>query len=276
MPEAMRGAERAMPEGKQGAIELKIPQHLAIIMDGNGRWARERGLPRYHGHRSGVDAVKRIVKAARNFGIQYLTLYSFSSENWTRPEEEVGELFKLLRLFIRRDLAELHQNNVRVLVIGERDKLPGDIRDLLEEAENLTRDNTAQSLIIAFNYGSRQEIAKATRMIAEKCRDGEIDSAKINDRMIESFLDTSGLPEPDLILRTGGEQRLSNFLLWQAAYSEFVFLEKYWPDMTEEDLEDVLKVYSTRKRRFGGLDAVQEGDQGIELVGNISAKGTGT
>ena len=257
-----------MPQGNNSANALKIPQHLAIIMDGNGRWARERGLPRYHGHRSGVDAVKRVVKAARELGIQYLTLYSFSTENWSRPEEEVGELFKLLRLFIRRDLAELHQNNVRVWVIGEREKLPSDILALLEEAETLTCENTAQNLVIAFNYGSRQEIAKAMRTIAQKSRDGEIDPDVIDEKLIESQLDTSGFPDPDLILRTGGEQRLSNFLLWQAAYSEFVFLEKFWPDVTEQDLVDVLKVYSSRKRRFGGLDG-GEPDQG-------NVKGTGT
>jgi undecaprenyl diphosphate synthase len=257
-----------MPQGNNSANELKIPQHLAIIMDGNGRWARERGLPRYHGHRSGVDAVKRVVKAARELGIQYLTLYSFSTENWSRPEEEVGELFKLLRLFIRRDLAELHQNNVRVWVIGDREKLPSDILALLEEAETLTRKNTAQNLVIAFNYGSRQEIAKATRAIAKKCRDGEIDPGLIDEKFIENHLDTSGFPDPDLILRTGGEQRLSNFLLWQAAYSEFVFLEKFWPDITDQDLVDVLKVYSSRKRRFGGLDASEPGESNV--------KGTGT
>jgi undecaprenyl diphosphate synthase len=257
-----------MPEGSKSASELKIPQHLAIIMDGNGRWARERGLPRYHGHRSGVDAVKRVVRAARERGIKFLTLYSFSTENWTRPEEEVGELFKLLRLFIRRDLAELHHNNVRVWVIGERDKLPVDIISLLEEAENLTRDNTAQNLIIAFNYGSRQEIAKAMRVIAGKCAAGLLAPDEISETEISAHLDTRSFPDPDLILRTGGEQRLSNFLLWQAAYAEFVFVDKYWPDISEEDLTEVLRIYSSRKRRYGGLDQAGPDHKHV--------KGTGT
>ena len=229
------------------------PRHLAIIMDGNGRWARKRGLPRHHGHHKGVEAVRTIVKAAREQGIAYLTLYSFSTENWSRPKDEINELFKLLRIFIRRDLAELHQNNVRIRVIGERDNVPADILSLLDEAENLTQDNTAQTLIIAFNYGARQEIVRAVRDIAERAKRGELDIASIDETVIDEALFTAGIPDPDLVLRTAGEKRLSNFLLWQSSYAELVFVDKEWPDMNAEDLVGALEEYASRKRKYGGL-----------------------
>ncbi len=231
-----------------------IPHHLAVIMDGNGRWANQRGLPRHFGHRMGVDAVRTIVKAARSHGIKYLTLYSFSTENWSRPEEEVNELFKLLKMFIRRDLAELHQNNVCIRVIGERSNLPKDIDGLLNEAETLTQDNTAQTLIIAFNYGARQEISNAVKLIAEKVKSGELDISDIDADEISRNLYTHDIPDPDLILRTAGELRLSNFLMWQASYSEFAFVDKLWPDFTPEDLATVLANYALRRRKFGGLE----------------------
>ncbi len=242
--------------------DFKMPRHLAIIMDGNGRWAKARGLPRYFGHRSGVETVKAIVRAARDFGIEYLTLYAFSTENWSRPEEEVGELFKLLKLFIRRDLAELHQNNVRLKVIGERETLPPDIAAMLIEAETLTSENTAQTLVIAFNYGSRREITNAVRRIASRVAYGELLPGQIDETTIANELDTQGIPDPDMILRTAGEIRLSNFLMWQAAYSEMVFVEKRWPDFSRDDLTNALLEYGSRKRRFGGLG------------GKISAAGT--
>ena len=229
------------------------PRHLAIIMDGNGRWARKRGLPRHHGHHKGVEAVRNIVKAAREQGIAYLTLYSFSTENWSRPKDEINELFKLLRIFIRRDLAELHQNNVRIRVIGERENVPGDILSLLDEAENLTGDNTAQTLIIAFNYGARQEIIRAVRDIAARAKHGELDIASIDEAVIDEALFTAGIPDPDLVLRTAGEKRLSNFLLWQSSYAEFVFIDKEWPDMNAGDLAAALEEYASRKRKYGGL-----------------------
>lgn len=256
-----------MTKSEAGSSPCKVPRHLAIIMDGNGRWANQRGLPRHMGHRKGVDTVKAIVKAAREYGISYLTLYSFSSENWARPAEEVNELFKLLRLFIRRDLAELHQNNVRVRVIGERSNLPGDIDALLNEAESLTENNTAQTLIIAFNYGARQEITEAVRRIAEKLGSGEVSRSSINEDMIAAHLDTAGIPDPDLILRTAGELRLSNFLMWQASYSEFAFVEKYWPDFTREDLGEVLADYASRHRKFGGLEGHDPGDKAANNTG---------
>ena len=247
-----------MPNSDSGQSEPRVPKHLAIIMDGNGRWASQRGLPRHFGHRNGVDTVRKIVRAARSHGIEFLTLYSFSSENWSRPEEEVNELFKLLKLFIKRDLAELHRSNVRIRVIGERDTLPIDIKSLLNEAETLTSQNTAQTLVIAFNYGSRNEIISAVKTIAEKARNGTIDPQSISEEVISSHLDTAGIPDPDLILRTAGEIRLSNFLMWQASYSEFAFVDKNWPDFDEQDLNAVLSDYAMRKRKYGGLSEKSE------------------
>lgn len=232
-----------------------IPEHVAIIMDGNGRWANKRGLARTMGHSKGVEAVKDAVKTAGDLGIKYLTLFAFSSENWNRPEAEVSDLLGLLRRFIRRDLAELHRENVRIKVIGERDKLRGDILPLLLEAEETTRNNTALTLIIAFNYGSRDEIARATIRIAEKVKAGLIEASAITPEMIDAHLDTAGIPDPDLIIRTSGEERLSNFLLWQAAYAEFVFMPDYWPDFDRALFIHALKIYASRDRRFGGLSA---------------------
>ena len=232
---------------------LRIPRHAAIIMDGNGRWARARGLPRFHGHRQGVETVKTIVKAARDFGIEYLTLYSFSTENWSRPAEEVGELMKLLKIFIRRDLAELHENNVRIRVIGEKQGMPADVAGLLTDAENLTRNNTANTLVIAFNYGSRYEIAAAARRLAMRVASGEIDPADIDCDMVSGSLFTDGIPDPDLIIRTGGETRLSNFLLWQAAYAELVFMDCMWPEFGKDHLRAALVEFSKRSRRLGGV-----------------------
>lgn len=232
---------------------LAVPKHLAIIMDGNGRWANKRGLERLQGHKSGVEAVKRIVKAARNFNIEYLTLYSFSTENWSRPKQEVRELMNLLKLFIRKDLAELHQNDVRLRIIGDRENLPKDIAPLLLDAEKLTKNNLSQNLIIAFNYGSRNEISRAVQRISKKIEEGTLSRNLIDDELISENLDTAGIPDPDLILRTSGEQRLSNFLLWQAAYSEFIFTDKMWPEFTEEDLKHAIEEFSSRVRRYGGL-----------------------
>lgn len=232
-----------------------VPQHVAIIMDGNGRWANKRGLARTMGHNKGVEAVKETVRAAGELGIRYLTLFAFSSENWNRPEAEVSDLLGLLRRFIRRDLAELHRENVRIKVIGERERLRGDILPLLLEAEETTRDNTALTVVIAFNYGSRDEIARATRLIAQKVKAGLLDPEEIGAETIADHLDTAGIPDPDLIIRTSGEERLSNFLLWQAAYSEFVFLPDYWPDFNRALFVEALKIYASRDRRFGGLSA---------------------
>ena len=230
-----------------------VPKHVAIIMDGNGRWAQQRGLPRTAGHRKGVEAVRRAVRAAGDLGIETLTLFSFSSENWSRPESEVSELMGLLKAFIRRDLADLHKEGVRVCIIGERTNLPKDIGPLLEEAERLTANNTHTRLVIAFNYGSHDEIARAARKLVAKVQDGELSVDDIDANALAGELDTADWDDPDLIIRTSGEQRLSNFLMWQAAYSEFVFLDCLWPDFDRKQFEVAIGEYQGRTRRFGGV-----------------------
>lgn len=232
---------------------VRIPRHVGIIMDGNGRWATARTLPRFEGHRRGVEAVRRAVRTAGDLGISYLTLYSFSSENWSRPPQEVADLMGLLKRFIRNDLADLHRSNVRVRVIGSRSELAADLCTLLIEAEDLTRDNTGLTLVIAFNYGSRQEIADATRRIAARVLAGELPLEAINADLLGAHLYTSDIPDPDLIIRTSGEQRLSNFLMWQSAYSEFVFLPMHWPEFDRAAFEMALAEYASRERRFGGV-----------------------
>lgn len=232
-----------------------MPTHVAIIMDGNGRWAAQRGLPRFEGHRKGIDAIRRAVRTATDLGIRHLTVYSFSAENWRRPADEVSYLMGLLKRFVRHDLAELHANNIRVRIIGERDGLASDIRLLLDEAEQLTRSNTGLTLVIAFNYGGRQEIVSAVRALARRVRDGELDPADIDMDTVGAALDTHGIPDPDLVIRTSGEQRVSNFLTWQTAYSEFVFLPCYWPDFDETAFQAAIDEYCRRDRRFGGLSA---------------------
>ncbi len=232
-----------------------VPRHVAIIMDGNGRWAAARGLPRAEGHRRGVEALRRTVRAAGEIGISYLTIFSFSAENWARPASEIGELMGLLRRFIRNDLAELHKSNVRVRVIGERTGLDPDIDRLLAEAEDLTRNNDGLTLVVAFNYGARQEITRAAQRIAALVGEGKLKPADITVDTVGGFLDAPDLPDPDLIIRTSGEQRLSNFLLWQSAYSELVFVPTYWPDFDRAALEAAIQEYQQRERRFGGLVA---------------------
>jgi undecaprenyl diphosphate synthase len=230
-----------------------VPAHVAIIMDGNGRWAARRGLPRVEGHRRGVEAVRRAVRSAIELGIRYLTIYSFSSENWRRPPQEVSDLMGLLKRFLRHDLADLHANNVRVRIIGDRKSLSPDLRLLLDESEELTRLNTGLTLVVAFNYGSRQELASAVRAIAERVRRGELAPEAIDDATIAAALDTHGIPDPDLVIRTSGEQRISNFLLWQSAYAEFVFVPELWPDFDDACFRAAIEEYTRRDRRFGGL-----------------------
>ncbi|MGN7291311.1 isoprenyl transferase [Rhizobium sp. SAFR-030] len=232
-----------------------VPKHVAIIMDGNGRWASERGLPRSVGHSKGVEAVRRTVKAAGDAGVDFLTLFAFSSENWSRPQSEVSDLMGLLRRFVRRDLAELHKSNVRIKIIGDRTDLRGDILPLLLEAEETTRNNTGLTLVIAFNYGSRDEIARAAFRLAREVEAGRLKADAITPELIGAHLDTAGIPDPDLIIRTSGEERLSNFLLWQAAYAEFVFLPQYWPDFGADAFNEALRIFASRDRRFGGLSA---------------------
>lgn len=230
-------------------------RHLAIIMDGNGRWAAQRGLPRGAGHRAGVEALRATVRNSIDLGISVLTVYSFSLENWSRPADEVADLMSLLKRFIRKDLRTLHEQNVRMRVIGLREALASEIGGLLREAEETTQNNTGLTLVVAFNYGARQEIVAAARRLAVAVAEGRLQPEEIDAERFEGALETKGLPDPDLIIRTSGEIRLSNFLLWQAAYSEFVFSQILWPDFDRAALEAALAEFGSRKRRFGGLDS---------------------
>jgi undecaprenyl diphosphate synthase len=239
------------PPSDNAAVETAL-RHVAIIMDGNGRWAADRGLPRVAGHRAGVEAVRRTVRAAIEFKIPWLTLFAFSSENWSRPGDEIDDLMGLMKRFIRQDLAELHQNNVKIKVIGEREPIDAELLALVDEACELTRNNTAITLVMAFNYGSRAEIAKAAKRLAADVATGRLPLEGITPDLIAARLDTGGMPDPDLLIRTSGEQRLSNFLLWQSAYCELVFVPTYWPDFGRETLERALLEYQTRDRRYGG------------------------
>jgi undecaprenyl diphosphate synthase len=248
--EAGAGDAGASPQTSGGSHGVR---HLAFIMDGNGRWATRQGLPRVAGHRAGLETVRRLVRASISRGIEYLTIFSFSTENWTRPAEEVGELMSLLKFFIRSDLATLNRQNVRVRIIGERDGLQPDIRALLMEAETTTRTNTGLTLIVAFNYGARAEIARAVQRLAGEVAAGQLQPEAITEAMIGSALDTADVPDPDLLIRSSGEQRISNFLLWQCAYTEFVFTPVLWPDFDEAALDAALAEYGRRHRRFGGV-----------------------
>ncbi|HEX6843397.1 MAG TPA: isoprenyl transferase [Stellaceae bacterium] len=227
------------------------PAHVAIIMDGNGRWAKSRGLPRIAGHRSGAEAVRRTVRAAGELGVAYLTLFGFSSENWRRPADEIDDLMGLLRHYLRGEIAELHGNGVRVRVIGERSRLAPDIVTLIDNAEALTRDNRGLRLAIALSYGGRAEITRAARTIAEAVKAGRIAPDAVDESLFARYLLTADMPDPDLVIRTSGEQRISNFLLWQTAYSELVFTQTLWPDFGKADLEKALRDYHGRERRYG-------------------------
>jgi undecaprenyl diphosphate synthase len=229
------------------------PKHVAIIMDGNGRWAKARGLPRTAGHRKGVEAVRRTVEAARELGIPYLTMFCFSSENWRRPEGEVFDLMQLLRFYLRSEIAELHKNGVRLRVIGDRTKLSGDIVTMIGKAEELTCGNTNLNLIIALSYGSRQEITDATRQMVLDALEGRLRPEDITEESFSARLLTRDIPDPDLMVRTSGEQRISNFLLWQSAYTELVFVDTLWPDFTKRDLEDAIREFNQRDRRYGAV-----------------------
>ena len=227
------------------------PVHVAIIMDGNGRWAKARSLPRIAGHRRGADAVRRTVRAAAELGVSYLTLFGFSSENWRRPIAEVEDLMGLLRIYLRSEIAELHQNGIKLRVIGQRERLSEDIRRLIENAERLTADNTSLNLTIALSYGGRSEIVVAARAAAQAVADGKLAIDAMDEDSFAGFLLTRDLPDPDLLIRTSGEKRVSNFLLWQTAYAELVFLDTMWPDFSKEDFEIALQEYHGRERRFG-------------------------
>ncbi|HUY68329.1 MAG TPA: isoprenyl transferase [Alphaproteobacteria bacterium] len=220
-------------------------------MDGNGRWAKARGLPRTLGHRAGIEAVRRTVKAARELPVSHLTLYSFSAENWRRPLTEIEELMGLLRYYLRSELATLHKEGVRIKMIGERATLPADIVDLIAHAEQLTQDNKALTLTLALSYGGRQEITNAAQRIARAVERGELRAEAIDEHMMQSFLTTGGMPDPDLVIRTSGEKRISNFLLWQSAYAEFVFFDVLWPDFSGAHLAEAIDEFQRRERRYG-------------------------
>lgn len=231
-----------------------VPKHVAIIMDGNGRWARARGLPRTAGHQKGLEAVRRTIESANKYKIEYLTLFGFSSENWSRPEEEINELMKLLRYYLRAETAELHKNGIKLRVIGDRSKFAPDIIEMIENAERLTADNTALNLTIALNYGGRHDILQAAAQLANHAWQHNHNlSMEEVDSLLPQFLMTAGMPEPDLLIRTSGEQRISNFLIWQCAYSEFYFTQTLWPDFNEADLLEAIQDYAARDRRFGAL-----------------------
>jgi undecaprenyl diphosphate synthase len=255
LSDAARSRAKAQAPLPEGGDSFEVPRHVAIIMDGNGRWAAARGLPRVEGHRRGVEALRRTVRAAADLGISVLTIFSFSSENWSRPQSEIGDLMALLRRFIRKDLAELHESNVRVRIIGEREGLERDICLLLQEAEDLTRGNDGLTLVVAFNYGARQEIARAARRLAIEVAEGRLSADEVSPERLGSYLHAPDIPDPEVIIRTSGEQRLSNFLLWQAAYSELVFVPINWPDFDRAALEGAIAEYRRRERRFGGLVA---------------------
>ncbi len=239
------------------AAELseRLPVHIAIIMDGNRRWARAHGKPGIYGHRRGAETVRRTVEACARLGIRYLTLYAFSSENWRRPHREVGELMDLLRYYLRREIDSLHGNGIRIRVIGERRGLDEDIIRLIEDAERRTRGNARMSLIVALNYGGRREILQAVRKLAQRVAEGRLRPEEIDEQHFADALFTSGIPDPDLLIRTSGEQRISNFLLWQLAYTELVFTTVAWPEFREEHLLEAIAEYGRRERRYGASTA---------------------
>lgn len=231
----------------------KMPAHIAIIMDGNGRWAKARFLPRTAGHKAGVETIRKIVKEANRLGIKYLTLYAFSTENWKRPKLEVDALMNLLVTYLRGEVSELDKNNVKINVVGDYKKLPETCVNELEKAMNITGDNTGVNLNLALNYGGRNDIKNAVVEIAAMCRDGKLNPEDITEDIIKNHLSTAEIPDPDLVIRTSGEQRLSNFLLWDVAYSEFYYTDIHWPDFDEEELQKAVYSYQNRDRRFGGV-----------------------
>ncbi len=234
-----------------------FPKHIAIIMDGNGRWAKARGRPRVFGHQAGVKTVRQIVEDAAKMGVKCLTLYSFSTENWSRPKAEITALFGLLRKYVQDDLETLNRRNVRVRILGSRVGLKSDMLALLDKVEETTKHNTDFSLNIAFNYGGRDEILRAARAFAQDVEAGKADVGELCDAKFETYLDSIGLPDPDLVIRTSGEKRISNFLLWQAAYAEFVFTDVLWPDFSKHDLHAAIENFQNRERRYGNLASDQ-------------------
>lgn len=236
---------------------MNVPQHVAIILDGNGRWAKAKGMPRNYGHAQGSKNVERICEEAWRMGIKYLTVYAFSTENWNRPQNEVDALMKLLRNYMKTCLKTAEKNDMKIRVIGDKTALDDDIKGRIAELEEASRNNNGLNFTIALNYGSRDEMVRAVRRMAQDCADGRIKAEEIDEKMYASYLDTAGIPDPDLLIRTSGEQRLSNYLLWQLAYSEFYFTDVPWPDFTKEELIRAIEQYNNRDRRFGGIKEEQ-------------------
>ena len=233
---------------------MKVPQHIAIILDGNGRWAKSKGMPRNYGHAQGSKNVERICEEAWRMGIKYLTVYAFSTENWNRPDSEVSALMTLLRNYMKTCLKTAAKNDMKIRVIGDIRPLDDDIKNRISELESATVNNGGLNFTIALNYGSRDELTRAARKMAQDCADGKLEADDIDESVFESYLDTHGIPDPDLMIRTSGEQRLSNYLLWQLAYSEFYFTDVPWPDFTKEELAKAIEEYNHRHRRFGGVE----------------------
>ena len=237
---------------------MKIPAHIAIILDGNGRWAKAKGMPRNYGHAQGSKNVERICEEAYRMGVKYLTVYAFSTENWNRPKDEVDALMKLLRNYKTTCLKTAAKNDMKVRVIGDKTGLDEDIRNRIAELEEATKDNGGLNFQIALNYGSRDEIVRAVRRVSEDVKEGKVKPEDIDEKMFETYLDTHGIPDPDLMIRTSGELRLSNYLLWQLAYTEFYFTDIPWPDFTKEELSKAIEQYNRRDRRYGGVKEAQE------------------
>lgn len=231
----------------------KVPNHIAIIMDGNGRWAKSRFMPRTYGHKMGVETIRKVVKECSRLGVRYLTLYAFSTENWKRPKDEVSALMGLLVKYLRNELEELHKNNVKILTIGDISKLPQACIEELDHAREKTKDNTGLVMSLALNYGGRNDLVNAVKKISQEVLNGKISIEEIGDDLISNHLSTEEYPDPDLVVRTSGEQRLSNFLLWELAYSEFYFTDIHWPDFDEKELQKAIFAYQSRDRRFGGI-----------------------
>ena len=237
---------------------MNVPQHVAIILDGNGRWAKSKGMPRNYGHAQGSKNVERICEEAWRMGIKYLTVYAFSTENWQRPKSEVDALMKLLRNYMKTCLKTAEKNDMKIRVIGDIGPLDADIQKRIMELEEASRDNGGLNFTIALNYGSRDEMIRAVKRLAQDCADGKVKPGEIDEKLYASYLDTCELPDPDLLIRTSGEQRLSNYLLWQLAYSEFYFTDVPWPDFTKEELIRAIEHYNSRERRFGGIKEGQD------------------
>lgn len=234
--------------------QMKIPNHVAIILDGNGRWAKKRLMPRNYGHMQGAKTVEKICEDAWNMGIHYLTVYAFSTENWKRPEDEVNALMKLLKNYLKDCIERSNSNDMRVRVIGDKTDLSDEIREKIAELEEMTKNNTGLNFTIAINYGSRDEMVRAMKKMAVDIKNGNVSEDEISEEAFGNYLDTVGIPDPDLLIRTSGEQRLSNYLLWQLAYTEFYFTDVLWPDFSKKDLEDAVFAYNKRDRRFGKID----------------------